>query len=118
VDTTIGPTEKKQKQQKKKDKVRSAWISFAGRIAAQLVGAVATVGLGVVMLNRYAAPNHAVPGPEPQQPAITVIVVSPSSETPQGFAAPADPASGLTASQAEMARAIARAVSATVPHVD
>lgn len=34
----------------KRQKVRSAWISFAGRIAAQLIGAVATVGLGVVVL--------------------------------------------------------------------
>ncbi len=34
------------KKKIKKDKVRSAWISFAGRIVAQIVGAVATVALG------------------------------------------------------------------------
>jgi hypothetical protein len=35
----------------KRQKLRSAWISFAGRIAAQLIGAVATVGLGVVVFS-------------------------------------------------------------------
>lgn len=35
---------------RKRDKLRSAWISFAGRIVAQLIGAVATVTLGVVVL--------------------------------------------------------------------
>ena len=37
---------------KKKAKIRSAWISFAGRIAAQIIGAVATVALGVVVLGK------------------------------------------------------------------
>jgi TolB-like protein len=37
---------------KKKDKVRSAWISFAGRITAQIIGAIATVTLGVVVLGK------------------------------------------------------------------
>jgi TolB-like protein/Tfp pilus assembly protein PilF len=37
---------------KKKDKVRSAWISFAGRIIAQVVGAAATIVLGVYVLQR------------------------------------------------------------------
>lgn len=41
------------KKKKKKDKVRSAWISFAGRIVAQMVGAIATVALGVMVLHRY-----------------------------------------------------------------
>jgi hypothetical protein len=77
---------------KKKDKLRSAWISFAGRIVAQLVGAVATVALGVMVLHRYTAldsrpsatePVHAAYGPPmappmpPGQPAVTVIVISP-----------------------------------------
>ena len=39
---------------KKRDKVRSAWISFAGRIVAQLIGAIATVTLGVVVLGGHA----------------------------------------------------------------
>ena len=40
-------------KKKKRDKVRSAWISFAGRIVAQIVGAIATVALGVMVLHRY-----------------------------------------------------------------
>ena len=39
---------------KPKDKVRSAWISFAGRIVAQLIGAAATVLLGVFVVHGYA----------------------------------------------------------------
>jgi TolB-like protein len=38
---------------RKKDKVRSAWISFMGRIVAQIVGAVASVTLGLMVLNKY-----------------------------------------------------------------
>lgn len=45
------------KKKKKKDKVRSAWISFAGRIVAQIVGAVATVALGVMVLHKYSGPD-------------------------------------------------------------
>jgi len=45
------------KKKKKKDRVRSAWISFAGRIAAQILGAVATVVLGMVVLHKYSAPE-------------------------------------------------------------
>lgn len=46
---------------KKKDKVRSAWISFAGRIVAQLVGAIATVALGVMVLHRYTSSDAQPP---------------------------------------------------------
>jgi len=46
---------------KKKDKFRSAWISFAGRIVAQLVGAAATVALGVTVLHRYTASDNRPP---------------------------------------------------------
>jgi TolB-like protein/Tfp pilus assembly protein PilF len=44
-----------QKEKKKKDKVRSAWISFVGRIVAQVLGAIATVVLGLFVLQRYGA---------------------------------------------------------------
>ena len=40
---------------RKRGKVRSAWISFAGRIVAQLIGAAATVGLGVVVFGTHRA---------------------------------------------------------------
>lgn len=39
---------------RKKDRVRSAWISFTGRILAQLIGAAATVGFGFLLLHRQA----------------------------------------------------------------
>ena len=81
-------TKKKQKQ----DKVRSAWISFAGRIVAQIVGAIATVALGVMVLHRYTSADARPPAPElghdtyarpaaseplPSQPAVHVIVLTP-----------------------------------------
>jgi hypothetical protein len=37
---------------RKRNKVRSVWISFAGRIAAQLIGSIATVTLGVIVLGK------------------------------------------------------------------
>ena len=52
----------------KKDKVRSAWISFAGRIVAQVVGASASVLLGIVVVQQYnalAAGRAAHAGEEP-----------------------------------------------------
>lgn len=56
----------------KRDKIRSAWISFAGRIAAQLIGAVATVTLGAIVLGGRQLP--AAPAPEPTP---TVLVATP-----------------------------------------
>lgn len=41
---------------RKRDKIRSAWISFAGRIAAQLIGSIATVTLGVLVLGKGRTP--------------------------------------------------------------
>jgi hypothetical protein len=52
------------KKKKKKDKVRSAWISFAGRIVAQMVGAIATVALGVMVLHRYTSTDTRPPAVE------------------------------------------------------
>ena len=45
-----------QDKKKKKAKVRSAWISFIGRIVAQLFGAVATVMLGLQVVQNYLPP--------------------------------------------------------------
>ena len=103
------------KKDKKNDKVRSAWISFVGRIVAQLVGAIATVSLGVMMLNRYSGPDRPQPLP-PAPPSVTVVFISPSALTDAGTAAqPALPPAELAARQTEMARAIARAVSSALP---
>ena len=49
VDQTSGDEQKK----KKKDKVRSAWISFVGRIVAQIIGAAASIVFGVLILHKY-----------------------------------------------------------------
>ena len=49
---------------KKKNKVRSAWISFIGRIVAQVIGAIASVVLGLFVLNKYTDSKR-----ETQQPA-------------------------------------------------
>src|SRR5262245_14448520 len=48
-----------EKTKKKKDKVRSAWISFVGRIVAQIMGAVASITLGLAVLQKYQTPKHA-----------------------------------------------------------
>ena len=67
---------------KKKDKVRSAWISFVGRIVAQLVGAVATVALGVMVLHRYTALDPGPPAVEPAAAAQTQPVATPGPSAP------------------------------------
>jgi TolB-like protein len=61
VQTTVEPPEGlvetseqlEKKRKKKKDKVRSAWISFVGRIVAQILGAVATISLGLMVVQKY-----------------------------------------------------------------
>jgi hypothetical protein len=115
VDTTP-EQELDDRKDKKKDKVRSAWISFAGRIVAQLVGAIATVSLGVMMLNRYDGPDREPPAALLRgEPSVTVIVISPAS-TPAGTIPAASALTPETAARhAEMARAIARAVSGALP---
>lgn len=127
---TTDTTPSEEKTNKKRDKVRSAWISFAGRIVAQLVGAFATVSLGVMMLHRYTAPDPLPPAPEriamsysepaasplqPGQLSVTVILISPASKQAESVDTQAAPPAGLVAQQTEMARAIARAVSGALP---
>ena len=45
------------KAQKKRNKVRSAWISFVGRIVAQMMGAAATIALGLIVVQQYGLPG-------------------------------------------------------------
>ena len=60
---------------RKREKIRSVWISFAGRIAAQLIGAIATVTLGVIVLGgRQPAP---APPAAVSAAAPTVLVATP-----------------------------------------
>jgi len=44
------------KIKKKRNKVRSAWISFVGRIVAQAMGAAATVAVGLIVVQHYGIP--------------------------------------------------------------
>lgn len=58
------------KKKKKKEKVRSAWISFVGRIVAQILGATASVILGIYVLSSYkdgAAKAKATSGHVPRE---------------------------------------------------
>jgi len=64
-DTQTANADNGGKKKEKKDKVRSAWISFTGRIVAQLVGAIATVALGVMVLHRYNARDSRPPAAPP-----------------------------------------------------
>jgi TolB-like protein/Tfp pilus assembly protein PilF len=71
-DSPAGDEAAEAKDRKKKDKVRSAWISFAGRIIAQVLGAVVTIVLGIYVLQRAqapAAPAGAPPNPPRLRPA-------------------------------------------------
>jgi hypothetical protein len=123
------------KQKKKKDKVRSAWIGFMGRIVAQLVGAIATVALGVMVLNRYTGPTSQPPGyhnatalPTPAasepalttytEPAVTIIFISPHTSPAAGGAGEPELPAAVAARQAEVARAIAKAMSGPLPRLD
>lgn len=63
--------EQKDKKKKKK-KARDAWISFAGRIVAQIVGAVATIMLGLYVVSRSNLTREAHPQPEAVAPARSV----------------------------------------------
>jgi TolB-like protein len=45
-------TPEEAREAKKREKVRAAWISFAGRIVAQVVGAMVTVALTLVVVQR------------------------------------------------------------------
>ena len=86
---TAGDQASPDKKKKKKAKVRSAWISFVGRILAQMFGAVATVVLGLQLVRGYFPPQPAVdatspaahetvPATSPQRPAgLKVVTVLP-----------------------------------------
>ncbi len=56
------PAADDKKKRKQADKARGVWISFAGRIVAQIVGAVASVVLGIMVLQKYQQPA-ATPSP-------------------------------------------------------
>ena len=69
-DTAGEPVDSDKK--KKKAKVRSAWISFIGRIVAQLFGAVATVMLGLQAVQHY-MPKQSAAEPAAVETAMPVV---------------------------------------------
>ncbi len=71
-----------QKLQKKRNKVRSAWISFVGRIIAQFVGATASILLGMALLQKYQT-AHANPADQPT--AATPVAQHPHASRDRGF---------------------------------
>ena len=66
------------KKRKQADKARGVWISFAGRIVAQIVGAVASVVLGIMVLQRYQQP--AAPA---EEAGASPAVARPSAPAPR-----------------------------------
>lgn len=69
-------------KRRKRGKVRAAWIGFTSRILAQLIGAVATIGLGLMVMQQYAPPaTGTATGTQPSPPAVVnglpVIAVLP-----------------------------------------
>lgn len=60
---------------KKDKKVKSVWIAFASRITAQLVGAAATVFLGLTVMNSQGARPAAPPAARVSTPATPVAYV-------------------------------------------
>lgn len=61
------------KKLKKAEKARRAWFTFAGRVIAQLAGAVASVVLGLIVLQRYQA------NPDTPKDATVAAVTSPAA---------------------------------------
>jgi hypothetical protein len=83
-------TETTAKIRKKKDKVRAAWISFAGRIVAQVVGAMVTVALTLFVVQKVqqsTAEGHKqfVPSGESVVPDLSTRI--PRRRVGSGFAA-------------------------------
>ncbi|MGV3519827.1 hypothetical protein [Luteitalea sp.] len=75
---------------KKKNKVRSAWIGFAGRVVAQLVGAAATVMLGYTVVSHTA--KSAVAAAQATAPTPPRDRTSAVARATAGLAAASDPA--------------------------
>jgi len=72
------------KAEKKKAKARKEWYNFAGRVVAQIVGAAASVGLGLFLIHRSQQANSVAPPPDvrvetPRSPGEQAIAVLPLS---------------------------------------
>jgi TolB-like protein len=68
---------KQDKTKRKRDKVRSAWISFVGRILAQAIGATATIVLSLMFVQRHQTSIAAERDRTVPVPSVTATAVSP-----------------------------------------
>jgi TolB-like protein len=66
---------------RRKNKVRAAWISFVGRIIAQVVGGVASVTLGLMVVANYGFPDKATSSAV--QVEATPIATAAAARTPR-----------------------------------
>jgi TolB-like protein len=73
-------TEKARKKKSRDKKLRSAWISFIGRIVAQIVGSLATVALGFLVADSIKSPKKAIAAASSQSGAVAAVrAASPGS---------------------------------------
>jgi TolB-like protein len=75
VNSAAANPDLEEKRRKKRNKVRSAWISFVGRIIAQFIGAAATILLGMVLLQKYQTVHE---NSADRSPAVTAVVQHPT----------------------------------------
>jgi TolB-like protein len=74
MDSAETPVDIEKKRNKHNKKVRSAWISFVGRIVAQFVGSAATIVLGLLLLHKYQPGNSKSDDNTIPKPAAVVAV--------------------------------------------
>jgi TolB-like protein len=72
-----GDEEIERREEKKRAKLRSAWISFVGRILAQILGAVATISLGLMVVQKYVPAGGPAPAPAAATPAVPARLATP-----------------------------------------
>lgn len=111
-----GPDDKKKR--KKADKQRGAWISFAGRVVAQIVGAAASVGLGVFVLHKSQQP---APAPAPAgAPAARMAPARTTARHPGDATLAVLPLANLSgrADQEYFVEGMAEALTASLARVD
>lgn len=87
------------KKLKKAEKARLAWITFAGRVIAQIAGAVASVVLGLVVLQRY----QSKPETTKSEPAVasTAPAASVRARRPGGASIAVLPLDNLSGNEAQ-----------------
>lgn len=108
-------------RQKHKKKVRSAWISFIGRIIAQIAGAAATIVIGLAVLSQYPRDRQkaadAVPSSGAAAAAVLPLRTDPSPDDIDVAVLPFEHLSP-DASQAYVAEALTEATIAAIACIE